>query len=487
MTEPSIRHDSSQQPPVSATATLFAVSTASFLMPFMFSGVGIALPSIGREMGATAAQIGLVETGYMMSVSMFLLLMGRFGDVYGRKRIFQWGIALFTLMGAAISQAWSIHVVVVLRFLQGIGGAMIAATGMAIVVSVFPQHQRGKALGINVACVYAGLSCGPFLGGTIVTAWGWRWLFALCLPLGGVVFILLRWKLRGEWAGAVGEQIDWRGAALFSISMILLVVGAAQLQKAAGAWQTMVAGMLLMAGFIWFEARTSFPLLDVRLMRSNRLFTLSSLAALLNYAATFGVTFFMSLFLQYVKGFTPQQAGTLLVLQPVTQALFSPICGRLSDRYPAAWIATIGMGSCAAGLALSVGIDASTSIHAIAGVLLLLGIGFALFSSPNMSVIMGSVPPKHVGVASGLVAIMRTLGMMASMTIVTVLFSTILHGQPITNETQGGFIRCMQTGYFIYSLLCVVGVGISFGRLGGGRRPERGREGVDREEEGKAD
>jgi EmrB/QacA subfamily drug resistance transporter len=450
---------------VSATATLFAVSTASFLMPFMFSGVGIALPSIGREMGATATQIGLVETGYMMSVSMFLLLMGRLGDVYGRKRIFQWGIALFTLMGAAISQAWSIHAVVVLRFLQGIGGAMIAATGMAIVVSVFPQNQRGKALGINVACVYAGLSCGPFLGGTIVTAWGWRWLFALCLPLGAAVYGILRWKLKGEWADARGESIDWRGAVIFSLAMIALVVGAANLKSADWGGYLMACGALLLTGFVWIEDRTPSPLLDIHLMKTNQVFTLSSLAALLNYAATFGVTFFMSLFLQYVKGFTPQQAGTLLVLQPVTQALFSPICGRLSDRYPAAWIATIGMASCAAGLGLSVGITQTTSTHDIAAILFLLGIGFALFSSPNMSVIMGSVPPRFVGVASGLVAIMRTFGMMVSMTIVTILFSTILKGHPISAETQGDFIRCMHAAFTTYALLCILGIFASFGRL----------------------
>jgi len=478
MTNPSIHPPVSEKPTVSATATLFAVSTASFLMPFMFSGVGIALPSIGREMGATATQIGLVETGYMVSVSMFLLLMGRLGDVYGRKRIFQWGITLFTLMGAAISQAWSIHSVVVLRFLQGIGGAMIAATGMAIVVSVFPRNQRGKALGINVACVYAGLSCGPFLGGMIVTAWGWRWLFALCLPLGAAVFGILRWKLKGEWADARGESIDWRGAAIFSLAMIALVVGAANLNAVDWGGYLMACGALLLIGFVWIEDRTPSPLLDVHLMKTNRVFTLSSLAALLNYAATFGVTFFMSLFLQYVKGFTPQQAGTLLVLQPVTQALFSPLCGRLSDRYPAAWIATIGMGSCAVGLAFSVGIGEATSIHAIAGVLLLLGVGFALFSSPNMSVIMGSVPPKFVGVASGLVAIMRTFGMMVSMTIVTILFSTLLKGHPISVETQGDFIRCMQTGFSIYSLLCVVGVAISFGRLGREGKQDGGGQGV---------
>uniref|UniRef100_A0A7C4RQZ3 MFS transporter n=1 Tax=Desulfatirhabdium butyrativorans TaxID=340467 RepID=A0A7C4RQZ3_9BACT len=478
MTNPSIHPPVSEKPTVSATATLFAVSTASFLMPFMFSGVGIALPSIGREMGATATQIGLVETGYMVSVSMFLLLMGRLGDVYGRKRIFQWGITLFTLMGAAISQAWSIHSVVVLRFLQGIGGAMIAATGMAIVVSVFPRNQRGKALGINVACVYAGLSCGPFLGGMIVTAWGWRWLFALCLPLGAAVFGILRWKLKGEWADARGESIDWRGAGIFSLAMIALVVGAANLNAVDWGGYLMACGALLLIGFVWIEDRTPSPLLDVHLMKTNRVFTLSSLAALLNYAATFGVTFFMSLFLQYVKGFTPQQAGTLLVLQPVTQALFSPLCGRLSDRYPAAWIATIGMGSCAVGLAFSVGIGEATSIHAIAGVLLLLGVGFALFSSPNMSVIMGSVPPKFVGVASGLVAIMRTFGMMVSMTIVTILFSTLLKGHPISVETQGDFIRCMQTGFSIYSLLCVVGVAISFGRLGREGKQDGGGQGV---------
>ncbi|MBE9487457.1 MAG: MFS transporter, partial [Chloroflexi bacterium] len=161
----------------SRSAILFAVCMAHFLMPFMMSAVGIALPDMGREFSASAMQLGLVETTYVLSASIFLLAMGRFGDIHGRRKIFQLGILVFTLIGGLISQAWSIEAVIALRFLQGMGGAMVMATTMAIVVSTFPPNERGKALGIAIASVYAGISCGPFFGGMLVSAFGWRSLF----------------------------------------------------------------------------------------------------------------------------------------------------------------------------------------------------------------------------------------------------------------------------------------------------------------------
>ncbi len=462
----------------SRAATLFAVSVAHFLLPFMMSAVGVALPSLGRDLGASAKQLGLVETSYILSVSLLLLAMGRLGDIHGRRRVFQAGIVLFTVFGGALSQAGSIEAVIGLRFLQGMGGAMIAATGMAIVVAVFPPHERGRALGISVASVYAGISCGPFIGGILVTSFGWRSLFYLCIPLGTAAFLLVRWKLHGEWADARGEPFDWRGSLVYAAAISLLVVGASNLDRGGWPWGAMFAGFAGLVLFVVVEARTAYPVLDVRLLRDNRIFALSNLAALLNYAATFGVTFFLSLYLQYVKGLPPRTAGVVLMAQPVVQALLSPLCGRLSDRFPAERVATAGMALCAVGLGVAASLTASTPLPVVVFMLVLLGIGFALFSSPNTSVIMGSVPARYLGVASGLTASMRTLGMMTSMTIITVAFSVFMGGHSVTPQTQPAFLLSMRVSLLSFCFLCGLGILCSLGRWRGTLRTGVASEGT---------
>ncbi|HEY7746205.1 MAG TPA: MFS transporter [Desulfuromonadales bacterium] len=452
-------------PPVSRSATLFVVCTAHFLMPFMMSAVGVALPAIGREFGASALQLGLVETVYVLSASIFLLSMGRLGDIHGRRRIFQYGIVIFTIVGGALSQAWSIEALIGLRFLQGMGGSMVMATTIAMVVSVFPPEERGKALGIAVASVYAGISCGPFFGGALVTALGWRWLFYLCVPLGVTVFLITCARLRGEWADAAGEPFDWRGSLVYAGAILLLIVGAANLSRGPWAWGLATTGVAGLALFLVLEARTAYPILDIGLLRGNRIFALSNLAALLNYAATFGVTFFLSLYLQYVKGMSAREAGAILIIQPIVQTLLSPLCGRLADRYPAERVATVGMALCALGLGIAASLGSASSLALVVVVLTVLGLGFALFSSPNTSVIMGSVAPRHLGVASGLSASMRTLGMMTSMTIITIIFSILMAGHAVTPETQPDFLRSMHVALLAFSGLCGVGIIFSLGRL----------------------
>ena len=452
-------------PPVSRYATLLVVCTAHFLMPFMMSAVGVALPAIGREFNATALQLGLVETIYVLSASIFLLAMGRLGDIHGRRRVFQYGIVLFTVAGGLISQAWSIEALLALRFLQGMGGAMVMATTLAMVVSVFPPEERGKALGIAVASVYAGISCGPFIGGSLVTALGWRWVFYLCVPLGGITFLITVARLRGDWADAKGEPFDWRGSLIYAGALLLLIIGASNLDHGSWAWGMTAAGCCGLGLFLAVEARTAYPILNVTLLRDNRIFALSNLAALFNYAATFGVTFFLSLYLQYVKGMSAREAGAVLIIQPLVQTILSPLCGRLADRYPAARVATIGMALCAAGLALAATLTAATSLPLVMVMLALLGTGFALFSSPNVSVIMGSVAPRYLGVASGLNSSMRTLGMMASMSIITVIFSVLMAGQAVTVETQPQFLLSMRTALLIFCGLCGIGILCSAGRI----------------------
>ena len=450
---------------VSRSVILGVVCMAHFLMPFMVSAVGVALPVMGRQLGASALQLGLVETTYVVSASIFLLSMGRFGDIHGRRRIFQTGLLVFALAGGAISQAGSIETVIILRFLQGMGGSMVMATTMAMVVSVFPPSERGKALGIVVASVYAGISCGPFVGGHLVAALGWRSLFYLVLPLGLLTWLVTRWKITEEWAEARGEPFDWTGAAWYAPAILLLVAGMASLNRSSWAWSLVLLGGLGLAFFLRHERRTAYPLLNIKLLTENRVFALSNLAALFNYAATFGVTFFLSLYLQYVKGMGPQHAGTILITQPIVQAVFSPFCGRLSDRVPASLVATAGMTFCALGLAVASQLGAGSSLAQVLLLLIFLGLGFALFSSPNASMIMGSVESRYLGVASGLNASMRTLGMTSSMMIITLIFSYLMHGQPVTAETQPAFLASMRLSLLIFCGLCVVGIGCSLGRV----------------------
>lgn len=449
----------------SRSATLFAICMAHFLMPFMMSAVGVALPSMGREFSASAMQLGLVETTYVLSASIFLLAMGRTGDIHGRRKVFQLGILAFTLTGGVISQAWSIEAVIGLRFLQGMGGAMVMATSMAIVVSAFPPQERGKALGIAIASVYAGISCGPFLGGILVASFGWRSLFYLVIPLGLLTYAVVRLKMREEWAESAGEPFDWIGLLIYGPSILLLITGVSNLSKGSWAWGLFLAANLGLALFIRWEARSNYPLLHIGLLRKNRVFALSNLAALFNYAATFGVTFFLSLYLQYVKGMGPQQAGTVLIVQPVVQTLLSPFCGRLSDRVPAAWVATGGMSLCAVGLAVAAGLSADSPLTMVLLLLVFLGAGFALFSSPNVNIIMSSVEPRYLGIASGLNSSVRTLGMMTSMMIITLIFSYLMQGQPVTAETQAAFLTSMRWALLIFCGLCVIGIGCSFGRV----------------------
>lgn len=452
-------------PNSSRNATLFAVCMAHFLMPFMMSAVGVSLPDMGREFSASAMQLGLVETTYVLSASIFLLAMGRMGDIHGRRKVFQFGILFFAAAGGLISQAWSIEAVIGLRFLQGMGGAMVMATTMAMVVSTFPPQERGKALGIAVASVYAGISCGPFFGGMLVAAFGWRSLFYLVIPLGLMTYIVARWKMKEEWAEAKGEPFDWVGLLIYGPSILLLISGGSNLNKGAWAWGLLLAANLGIALFIWWETRTAHPILNIDLLRHNRVFALSNLAALFNYAATFGVTFFLSLYLQYVKGMGPHQAGTVLITQPIVQTLFSPICGRLSDKVPASYVATAGMALCAIGLAVAANLSATSSLWMIILLLVFLGAGFALFSSPNVNIIMGSVEPRYLGVASGLNSSVRTLGMMTSMMVITLIFSYLMHGQPVTAETQGAFLASMRWSLLIFCGLCLIGIGCSMGRV----------------------
>jgi EmrB/QacA subfamily drug resistance transporter len=450
---------------VSGAAVLFVVSAVQFLTPFMLSAVGVALPAIGREFSASAVQLGLIETVYIFAFSLLLLPAGRLGDIYGRRRIFTIGILVFTAGTVLLSLAFSIESFIVFRFFQGCGGALISGNSVAILSSVFPPAKRGRAMGVIVGCVYLGLSLGPVLSGFMVTHLGWRCIFYLgvLVELGCLFLTVL--KLKGEWAEAWGERFDFVGSFLYIISLFCLIYGAIN-QKEGGIYLAfMASGALGLLVFLVFEHRCSSPILDVGLVVRNRVFAFSNLATLINYAASSSIAFFFSLYLQVVRGYSPQGAGWILIIQPAFQSVLSPLFGRLAERVSPAGLATAGMALCALSLGLASQIHAETPMHVIMGMLVLMGVGFGLFSSPNTTTVMDSVPPRSYGIASSFLATMRTMGMLCSMTIITLVFKQYMGDHPVSAETRSPFLASMHLCMMIFCFLCVAGVFCSMVRL----------------------
>jgi MFS family permease len=301
------------------------------------------------------------------------------------------------------------------------------------------------------------------VGGILTHHFGWRSVFWSIIPLGLASVAITITCLKGEWKGQPGETFDLSGSLIYGASLLLLMYGASLAPDIFG----LISAGLGVLGFFWFfkhEQAIPWPVFEVRLFQHNRVFAFSSLAALINYAATFAITFMMSLYLQLVKGFNPQTAGFILVAQPILQAILSPVAGRWSDRMEPRILASTGMGLTAIGLMQLVFIHQETPVGYVVGILIMLGVGFALFSSPNMNAIMGSVEKKHFGIASGAVATMRLMGQMASMAIVTIIFSLCLGGEPVCVSSQTGFLLSLKIIFLIFMGLCLAGIYFSLAR-----------------------
>lgn len=444
-------------------SALFVAALTSFMGPFMISSVNVALPAIQGELAMNAVQLGWISTAYLLATAVVLVPAGKVADIHGRKKIFCLGLIVFTLASTVAIFAGSAAWLIGLRALQGAGAAMTVTTGTAILTSVFPPAKRGRVMGIYVAAVYTGLSAGPFVGGFMTQYLGWRSLFLVVLPLGIVsLFVALR-HLKGEWAEAKGEKLDLAGSALYGVATLTFIYGATIL-PAPRAWGLVLFALVAIIVFAWYENRIPMPVFDVSLFVTNRAFAFSSLAALIHYAATFALTFLLSLFLQYLKGMPPRAAGSLLVVQPIVMALCSPLAGRLADRIEPRYLASAGMALTAVGLAGFALLSPHTPLTLIGANLVLLGFGFSIFSSPNMSAIMGSVQKRHYGIAAGAVATMRLIGQMLSMAAATLVLSIYLGSRSIEPGTYPLFLASMKTVLSLFSVMCLVGVYFSMRR-----------------------
>ncbi len=445
---------------VNRTPVLITATLSGFLTSFLASAVSIALPSIGREYAMNAVLMGWVATVFLLTAAMFLVPMGRLADIVGRKRLYTWGIVLDSLSSLFLALTHSADLVIPLRALQGAGGAMIFCTGVAILISVFPMEERGKVLGVYTTAVYSGQSLGPFLGGFLTQHFGWRSIFWAAFAIGFLIWTLIVSKLKGEWVESKGESFDYPGTLIYMPSLIALMYGFSILPAPLGLW-LILGGLSGIVIFIKWEAGQEYPLLDVNLLRHNRIFAFSNLAALINYCATAGIVFLMSLYLQYIKGLTPEQAGLLIVAQPVIQALFSSPAGKLSDRVEPRILISLGMTLTCAGLVNFVFLSEKTSELSIVMNMMLIGFSFALFSSPNANAIMSSVEKKYLSVASGTLATMRMTGQMLSMGITMLVFALFIGRVQITPAYYSFFLKSLKAIFAVFAILCCGGIFIS--------------------------
>nr|WP_320162088.1 MFS transporter [uncultured Methanoregula sp.] len=463
--------------PTGKHIVLLIAVLAGFLTPFDGSAVNIALPAMGAEFHMDAISLSWIATAYLLAAALFLVPFGKISDIYGRKRIFLYGIAIFSLASLVMTIVPSTGLLIAVRILQGFGGAMIFGTGVAILTSVFPPGERGKALGIYIMAVYFGLTMGPFLGGVLTQYFGWRSIFFVNVPIGLIACLLILWKLEGEWAECEGERFDFLGSIIYACALVAVMYGFSIVPNSLGL-VLIVAGCILGVVFALYEMRIPVPVLDMRLLTNNRVFAFSNLAALISYSATFAVTFLLSLDLQYTKGFTPEVAGLVLIIQPAMMVVLSPVAGRLSDRIDPQLVASAGMAFTALGLFLLVFLVESTPLWYMIVCLVVLGIGFGLFSSPNTNAIMSAVEKRYYGVASGMNGTMRLVGQMLSMGIAMMLFAIFIGPAEITPEYYPQFITSLHYAFVIFAVLCLIGIGASLMRgkrqVAAGPDPARG-------------
>jgi EmrB/QacA subfamily drug resistance transporter len=429
----------------------------------MTTAINIALPSIGREFAVDTILLSWAVTSFLLTIAMLLVPLAKAADIYGRKKFFLYGSIIFTLATLLCAVSPSITLLIIFRIIQGCGSALLMGTAVAILSSVFPPGERGRALGISLAATYIGLSAAPLLGGIMTQQFGWRSIFLVTVPLSLLLVILVLWKVKEEWADAQGEKLDYTGSLIYGFSLTAMIYGLTIVPQMWSIWFIIpgLAGLLL---FIHWELKVKNPVLNVRLFTRNKAFALSNLAALTNYSATYAPSFLLSLYLQYIKGLDAQSAGFVLVSQPLIVALVSPFTGRLSERVEARILASWGLGFIAAGLVPMIFISTRTSLFFIIACIIMLGLGLAFFVSPNTNAIIGSVQRHYYGVASATLNTMRLTGQLFSMSIAMLILALSIGQAQITPDNHHLFLASIRTIFIIFALLCGGGIMASVAR-----------------------
>ena len=409
--------------------------------------------------------LGWVATSFLLATAVVMIPVGRIADIYGRKRVFTLGLSIFIISTILCAVSQSDIFLISFRVIQGIGAAMIWGPAVAILTSYFSAAERGRALGVNTAAVYAGLSIGPFWGGFLTENFGWRSVFYVTAALVVVAAVLVFWKMEGDWSESRGEKVDFRGSFTLMASLILILYGFTTLPGLVSI-PCIILGLIGMVLFYRIEVNMVNPVMNVQLFKHNRIFVFALIGILAMYCASFAPNFLLSLYLQYNLSFSPQTAGAILVIQPVIMAVLAPISGRISDRFEPLVISAVAMAICCVALVMFAFLNEASSLLYIFACLAVLGFGFGLFATPAVNAVMSSVDKKYFGVAAGTQATMRHTGQVLSMGIVMILFAIFIGDVQITPPYYGAFLQSAKTAFLIFAAICFAGI---FILLAGGK------------------
>lgn len=433
---------------------VWAIVASQFGPPFMFSGVAVALPGMGQELRMSAVQLGLVETTFLASSTAFLLPAGRLADAGDRRTVFRWSLVAFGLLSLSLAFANSATAVLVLRLLQGIASALCAASGPAILVDLVPPERRGSVFGAVLGVAYAGLSAGPLAAGWIVTHFDWRAVFGFgaMLILAGYLPVHFRMPSRWRWPG---RFVHVPSVLLFVGAVFAMVFGSAALPAGWIGVTGLVVGAVLLITFFWLQLRIERPLLDLRELAANAVLSRALAVQLLVYGNAYCSLFMLSVFLQVTKGETPADAGHVLAIGSLVMACIAPFAGRLADRMRPQIVAAIGVAAVAASSLLGITLNADAPTWRTAAVLAAQGVGFGLFSSPNLAVIMGSMRGDRSGTASALAAQSRGLGMFFGMVVTGALIASHFGARPVRDDPPL-FVEALHGAYVVLLVTSVL-------------------------------
>jgi EmrB/QacA subfamily drug resistance transporter len=440
---------------------LVAIGTSTFMSALDTSVVNTVLPVINQAFHSTIAQVDWVVTIYLLIVSGLLLSFGRLGDMYGHKRIFLWGFGIFIMSSALCGMASTVYMLVLFRGFQAFGAAMLASNSPAILTSNFPASQRGQALGLQATMTYLGLTIAPSLGGWLTDLISWRSIFYINLPVGTLAFVLSWLFIPHEMDKRKNEKFDIPGAIFFLSGLVamLLALNQAHVWGWGSLWIISlftVAGISL-AKFIQIERSREQPMLDLTLFKV-RVFSTSVLSAILNYIAIFVILFLFPFYLIRGREFSPAEAGLILTVQPLIMAIIAPIAGTFSDRIGTKILCVLGLTILTAGLILMSRLGIDSSLTRIGFTLGIAGLGTGIFISPNNSALMGSAPGNRQGIAAGILATARSVGMVLGVGIAGAILASTL----AQDSSPNGILQATQTSFLIAAGITAAAAIISY-------------------------
>lgn len=442
---------------------LLSICLTSFLNAVTNSSVNVATPSIASALKANAILVSWIPTSFLLSSVVMLLPAGRLADIHGRKKLYISGIVIFIIASILASLSVSIEMLLVIRLMQGIGSAMIFATGLAIVTVVFPSQNRGISLGIASASVYFGLSCGPLIGGWLTEVYGWRSVFLFPVPFSLLACTLIIINLKGEWKSQTPTSVDWLGGLIFAVWSSAMFMGVSTLPGKVS-YLLLAVGAAGLVLFYYQQVNSRNPLVRLRAIMDNQFFFRSLIASICVYASNYPMIFLFSLYLQFNQGLSPHDAGQIMVLQAITMAILAPIAGRLSDRFEPRIIATAGCLIMACAFGLLDQISSHTSLYYIAGCLMTLGFGFGLFTTPNNNAALSSIDTERLGIATALLNLSRVIGNMTGIAMVMILISLIIGHAEIKPQQYPALLTTIRWALVLSCIYALSGAYFSYTR-----------------------